>query len=613
MKKVLFPILALILAIGLALPVVAHTEGAPQVQTLYAGQDIAVGNVSVWNDGDNLYVKYEITDLDWVITETHLYAGKNVPPTAAPGQFPYDDDDATSISDTVVTYAIPLDDIDGYSMQVNKKGKPTGVMIADGTPGVEPCNDVYIAAHAVVEKTETFNECLVSGAGSDMVLYLDEDSSNPGYPTGYTAPYQSYAGTPTSSVLAWTHSAWGPYGVSGAEWISSSYYAENTDNNTWRLFTRSFDLPADATNIAGTLMMNCDNAQLVYLNDSYVGEDTYAPATKVYDVPVPPSGNAHGWNSVESWDISSHITTGSNALWTMTRNYAWSGGPTANPTGLIYKLCYSYDILTTETAWANGIDLEQANWAMYFQYHIQPVPCITPEGELTVTGTGWYNDTSPATAWCPCAYTYNLTDAGEPIALRGWVDLSEAAVANTSDWSKYYAKFSMFDSGGQVVEVVFGNDWLGPWWTMPAQPWDRIRMENNMGLAQPLRYYATVGGKTDRDMDGNWVGTGNGADVYPSDGNYFFQLIADPVTETFTLQVYGMGSSAPDSAWPKQNMYNYPTWLELGTITATVFDFSEVTICAILWASTQAGAEETTTIYWDGMTVDTPVTFGTTP
>ena len=122
-------------------------------------------------------------------------------------------------------------------------------------------------------------------------------------------------------------------------------------------------------------------------------------------------------------------------------------------------------------------------------------------------------------------------------------------------------------------------------------------------------------------MDGYWVGAGNGATVYPSDQNYFFQLIADPDAETFTLQVYGMGSGAqvadpPPTAkpgWPMQNLYDYPTWLELGTITATGFDFSEVTICAVLWASTQAGAEETTTIYWAGMTVDSPVTFGTTP
>jgi len=199
------------------------------------------------------------------------------------------------------------------------------------------------------------------------------------------------------------------------------------------------------------------------------------------------------------------------------------------------------------------------------------------------------------------------------VALQGFVDTSETAVVNTGDWSKYYAKFTIIDSNGYKVEVVFNNDWLGDWYTMPAQPWDRIRMENNMSLAQPQQYYATVGGVIDRDMGGTWVGTGSGATVYPSDGNYFFQLIADPAVNTFTLQVYGKGSSAPDSppaGWPKQNMFDEGKWLEIGTIdVGEAFDFEEVSLCAILWASTQAGAGETSTIYWDGMEFDTPLTF----
>jgi len=240
---------------------------------------------------------------------------------------------------------------------------------------------------------------------------------------------------------------------------------------------------------------------------------------------------------------------------------------------------------------------------------INPCPCAEPSGSLSVTGTGWIKDS----AWCPCDYKYDLTDAGEPVALQGFVDTSATAVANTGDWSKYYAKFIIEDSTGKVVAVVFGNDWLGAWYEMPAQPWDRIRMENNMGLAQPERYYATVGGVIGYLMDGTWVGPGNGATVYPSDGNYFFQLIADPALNTFTLQVYGKGSGAQDNPpadWPKQNMFDEGKWLDIGTIdVGDAFDFEEVSLCAELWASTQAGAGETSTIYWDGMEFDTPLTF----
>jgi hypothetical protein len=609
MRKILLIMLALVLLVALVVPtmlVSAHTEGEPYVTDLLADQTEDVGDVKVWNDGDNLYVTYEITELDWVITETHLYAGRNVPPITALGQFPYDDDDAASVGDTVVTYALPLDDIDGYSMQVNKKGKPTGVMIADGTPGVEPCNDVYIAAHAVVVK-ETTTELVTNGGFETPEVTAAQgwdifDSPAGGWMVEWWGGSTSYGGQirpdPAHLELHEGVNGWLPY--------DGDQYAElDTD----------WDGPGGGLN---------NEPASVEISQTLAACPSGLYTLRYAWSPRP----SHSDNALQViWDgsvIDSHSGAGgSNTNW-MLEEHEYLSGPSSGTVTLAFRETGNPDSLgmfldsvsivcfQEETAWGNGIDFEQPNWAMYFTYHVQPVPCMTPGGDLTITGTGWKS----VTAWCPCAYTYNLTDAGGPIALQGWVDLSEAAVANTGDWSKYYAKFSMFDSGGNAVEVVFCNDWLGAWYEMPAQQWDRIRMENNMGLTQPLRYYATVGGTLGYEMDGTWVGPGNGASVYPSDGNYFFQLIADPSAETFTLQVYGMGSGAPANPpndWPKQNMYDYPTWLELGTITTTGFDFSEVTICAVLWASTQAGPEETTTIYWDGMTVNTPVTFGTTP
>lgn len=660
-KRILFPMLAVVLAVALTIPmalVSAHEEDDPYVTDLLAGQFEDVGDVKVWNDGDNLHITYEITDLDWVITETHLYVGKNAAPTPAPGQFPYGDDDAASVSDTVVTYTIPLDDIDSYSMKLNNKGKPTGVMVADGDPGVEPCNYVYIAAHAVVMDISCYQTAIVYGIerntatvyGVDVLTgtsWMEFDTGNP--------PAE---GSATPNGLA--------YDAENGRFYYCDYYAPNT--------LYFWDT---SQHVAGTLLGNvadgdfCDG-KYYYITGPPASDDLYEVTfnpdgtintqTKLGDI----ADGLHGWTFngdiavkdgvVYGWGLCApnskyeFFTYGlaSDDFTLVTPSYQSSlqlafgsdgtlyghrsGGagafyvvdtadgdvtmitPTPSPARL-YTDCASGMICepVTETAWGGGFLFEgRSNWAMQFPYHVQIPPCMAPSGDLTITGTGWKS----VTAWCPCAYTYDLTDAGEPIALQGWVDLSEAAVANTGDWSKYYAKFSMFDSGGQAVEVVFCNDWLGDWYEMPAQQWDRIRMENNMGLAHPLRYYATVGGTLGYDMDGTWVGPGNGATVYPSDGKYFFQLIADPGTETFTLQVYGMGSGAPANPpddWPKQNMYDYPTWLELGTITATGFDFSEVNICAILWASTQAGAEDTTTIYWDGMTVDTPVTFGDIP
>jgi hypothetical protein len=410
MKKVLFPILALILAIGLALPVVAHTEGAPQVQTLYAGQDIAVGNVSVWNDGDNLYVKYEITDLDWVITETHLYAGKNVPPTAAPGQFPYDDDDATLVSDTVVTYAIPLDDIDGYSMQLNKKGKYTGVMVADGDPGVEPCNDVYIAAHAVVQKCETepltlypeltwqrSSETSVAvypgyGAqwtktqGFDIAL----DSSTTVWDGGTGTGSQYFTGYSTRSDISW------------ASWeCTQNPNGKSLTGTDLRRFQAIFDIPAGYSVTGGTLgSVNPGYEDVIPMNDNiyiFVNEELVFWGGTISLAGLDPGRtdflgilrrdtqpqDKSAFPETDGWHMDGAIPAISSSLFIEGANVLdvfaeelWTGGG-MHELGLTLE--GEQTTCETETAWGDGTDLPSANWAMYFTYHIQePPPCPFP-------------------------------------------------------------------------------------------------------------------------------------------------------------------------------------------------------------------------------------------
>jgi hypothetical protein len=376
MKKVLFPILALVLAIGLALPVAAHTEASPYIVDLIAdGGSSAtatdVGNVSVWNDGDKLHVKYEITDLDWIITETHLYAGKNVSPTSAPGQFPYDDDDAASVSDTVVTYAIPLDDIDAYSMQVNKKGKPTGVMIADGTPGVGPCNDVYIATHAVVVK-ETTTELVTNG----------------GFETPEVTAVQGWD-IFDSPAGGWMVDWWGGSTSYGGQARPDPAHLELHEGvNGW--------LPYEGD----------QHAELDTDWDGPGGGLTNEPASVEISQTLAacPSGNytlryawsprpSHSDNALQVlWDgsvIASHSGAGSsNTNWVL-EEHEYLSGPSSGTVTLALRETGTPDSLgmfldsvsvtctevEEETAWGDGMRFEgRNNWAMQFPYHIQP-PC----------------------------------------------------------------------------------------------------------------------------------------------------------------------------------------------------------------------------------------------
>ncbi len=158
---------------------------------LWAGKYTDVGDLEIWNDGECLHVIYQIDDgIPWEITEVHLYVGWNEPPANTPGQFPYDigDADPLTLTETTIKFCIPLADIDSYSMQLNKKGKPTGVMIADGDPGVEPGEPIYIAAHAVVMDVS----CYLSA-----MMYGTEQGPNSSTPGGDIYMIDAIGGTNT--------------------------------------------------------------------------------------------------------------------------------------------------------------------------------------------------------------------------------------------------------------------------------------------------------------------------------------------------------------------------------------------------------------------------------
>ena len=123
----------------------------PDVFTLYAGQHIDVGTVSVWDDSINLYVEYTTTG-DWEMIETHLYVGKTNPEelTSAPGQFPYSEEHDPA--DTTYTYTIPLATICSYSL--SEKGKK---WVTGGDPCIEPGGEIFIAAQAEVFRSSEGN------------------------------------------------------------------------------------------------------------------------------------------------------------------------------------------------------------------------------------------------------------------------------------------------------------------------------------------------------------------------------------------------------------------------------------------------------------------------
>ena len=374
---ILMVVLVLALAIPMAAPAAAHLEGAPFITVLVAdggseATHVDVGTVSVWNDSENLYVKYETID-GWEMTATHLEVAtleEDIPQTKKTGnpkvgKFSEGDSYATPVTEDTFTFNL----------------------VAEGW---SPETPLFIAAHADVQKlSDVITATLATGNGTDNVLVIAEGSPN--YPVGYPGP--SYGGTPSPAVLTWVHPLWPS--LAGAQWISSALNVENPPPNSWRLFTRNFSVPSNAVNLSGTLQITSDNAEEVGLNGSPVGTDG-----EVYG----PFIDNQEWKTILSHAVSPQPE--SNTLEVMVRNYAGSSSPTSNPTGLIYKMDYEYQLLRTETAWGGWYDgtrfTLKGNWARYFTYEVQP--------DLGDTGdsTAVWSTEEPHSG----SYSYHLTTAG---------------------------------------------------------------------------------------------------------------------------------------------------------------------------------------------------------
>ena len=118
----------LTIALGLCL-ILGAVASAQTTVDLIAGQNDDAGDVTIWNDADYLYVKYE-TVADVFIEETHVHVAtplEGIPQANGnpiPGQFDYQTFHDPWV--TEFTYMIPLD------------------------PGWVSGTELYIAAHAVV-------------------------------------------------------------------------------------------------------------------------------------------------------------------------------------------------------------------------------------------------------------------------------------------------------------------------------------------------------------------------------------------------------------------------------------------------------------------------------
>ena len=421
MKKVLFLILGLVLALGLALPMAApagaHMEGCPFTTDLLAGQDIDVGDVSVWNDATTLYVKYETTG-GWEMTETHLHVAtslEDIPQTQAKGKG----------KGNIGGNPIPGHFSDGDYYDPPVTNDTFTFNLTD--EAWEPCNDLCIAAHAVVVKMgETQTTCVVSdngtlitkvynkAGGGNAVVDLSGAPMNAveayepkPYPTGYPVE------PPETTDSVWDNGVnWFEDNGSAADWIWETHLAEgptsydinsslyDADAARWGrvvLLETGFDIPGIPT--SATLHIAADNAYEFWLNGGTSTRSATAAGGAGWENSSLHESNVHtsGWQTVGPYDVLGDLTTGSNTLYVLAGNeYFWGDdslnfdNPTRsdpyaqyNPGAAIFELCVDWARLQRETAWGNGDDFPGKNWATYFEYHVQFPMALEGTGNYT--------------------------------------------------------------------------------------------------------------------------------------------------------------------------------------------------------------------------------------
>jgi len=321
MKKTIIFMMALSLTF-------AASAQADQVYTLYAGQNIDVGTVTVSNDADSLDVTFNLTE-NWELVETHVHVA------LSPGDIPQ-----------------------------NKKGNPTPGQFDYCEPPSDPQTQtytidlpegstLYIAAHAVVVR-EGENE-LVANGGFETPVVIDNGGQWGIFPDGTaglewqvaptTPPWDIDVpqGLELQSNLLWTpHSgyqyaeldAYDPVRISQSigpcesglytlryAWSPRPGVAENTVEVYW-----------DGTNIATHSADGSGNS------DTSWTEEIFANISGPSDSPI----------------VLEFVETGADDQFGM------------------FLDSVSVVCIQQESAWGDGTPFPGKNWATYMTYNVQP-------------------------------------------------------------------------------------------------------------------------------------------------------------------------------------------------------------------------------------------------
>ena len=348
---------------------------------LLAGQNTDVGDVEIWNDATNLYVEYTTVE-GWGMTETHLHAAcsmEEIPQTQAnkkgkgggnpiPGHFEYSESYDPAV--TVVDYAIPLSSLN--------------------------CEQVYVAAHAVVKNCET-----ESFSFSPELTWQRSSEENVSVYPGYGAQWtkeQGFAISLDPNMSVWDGGTSNQYftnystrsDINWSSWRCTQPGKPSKTGTDLRRFQTTFNIPEGYYITEAALgSTNPGYESVIPMNDNvYVfmnGNLTFWGGTiSVLDPPrthflgmerraTQPQNRTifpetDGWHMDGTFpEISNDLLqNGENRLDVFVEEF-WTGGG-MHELGLTLQAEETTCGNETETAWADGSDFPGKNWATYFDY-----------------------------------------------------------------------------------------------------------------------------------------------------------------------------------------------------------------------------------------------------
>ena len=165
------------------------------------------------------------------------------------------------------------------------------------------------------------------------------------------------ASYPYSAILSWqpydpTNNHWdtsisGHVFPSSAKWIWESYRVLHPITGDIVDFKKNFSIPGNPT--AGTLYITCDNGYEVRVNGTLVGSAHLGANWSTSNL-TESFVHTYGWETVESWDITSYLVRGANYFEFATANeyygpldgHSSNGTIDINPACLIFEANITY-------------------------------------------------------------------------------------------------------------------------------------------------------------------------------------------------------------------------------------------------------------------------------